>query len=331
MANEIVCYKNDMNLIPMRSFNSVEMDLFFSICSQMKEKGIDVITLPFNSLKTLSDYKPTSKQRLITDIENVYRKLLSLQFYESNDLERGGFVLFTSYKIDLVKEDVKIKINSDFEYILNRLSEEFTKFELKEFTNLKSSYSKTGYRLLKQFKSTGYRRFEMEQFRELMCVPKSYKMSHINDVVLKPMMEELSYSFKELRIKKIKEKKGRKITHIEFYFKAEKKEKIEITQEDKIADLVTQEKITTIKNAISNLDDEHIKILLDLAEVPVVLEKYFKFAVGKDIENLTGFLISAIKNDWKTVAQAEKEFKKETGEMDELEAKLQKRFFERKG
>lgn len=35
--NELtVKYKNDLNTIPMRSFNRAELDLFFSICAKMK-------------------------------------------------------------------------------------------------------------------------------------------------------------------------------------------------------------------------------------------------------------------------------------------------------
>lgn len=50
-----------------------------------------------------------------------------------------GFVLFHHYEIDLNKETEEIGVNPKLEYILNQLSKEFTKFELEEFTNLRSS------------------------------------------------------------------------------------------------------------------------------------------------------------------------------------------------
>ena len=173
MAKEIVCYKNELNLIPMRNFNSVEMDLFFSICSRMKEKGTEAIKFNFEDLKQLSDYKPTSKTRFVNDIQNVYKKLLSLQYTERDGHMIRGFVLFHHYEIDLDKETVEIGVNPKLEYILNQLSQEFTKFELEEFTNLRSSYSKTAYRQLKRFRKTGYAIFTIEQFRELLCIPKT--------------------------------------------------------------------------------------------------------------------------------------------------------------
>ncbi|XAD65639.1 RepB family plasmid replication initiator protein (plasmid) [Enterococcus faecium] len=39
MANEIVKYHHELNTIPLRKFTPVEMNLFFSIVSRMREKG----------------------------------------------------------------------------------------------------------------------------------------------------------------------------------------------------------------------------------------------------------------------------------------------------
>ncbi len=47
-------------------------------------------------------------------------------------------------------------------------------------------------------------------------------MTHINQKVLTPIINELSFIFKNLNINKIKSKKGRKIEWLEFTFDAEK-------------------------------------------------------------------------------------------------------------
>lgn len=329
MTNEIVCYKNDMNLVPMRNFNSVEMDLFFSICSQMKEKGSSVIEFTFDDLKVLSDYKPTAKQRFADDIESVYRKLLSLQFHKKDLHKRGGFVLFTSYEIDLDKETVKIKTNSDFEYILNKLSKEFTRFELEEFTNLRSSYSKTTYRFLKQYRSTGYAIFEIQEFKNLLCIPEKYQMSDIDKKVFKYVQEELSQCFNSLKINKLKKGKSRKITHIEFTFEAELKQQNKEFESENNENIKLKEKIISLKNAIPKLSEDEVKVLLEVSDIPVILEKYYTLAVGKEIDNLTGFLVASIKNDWKKTPSKSVEKKAIAGEMDELERRLQKRLFEK--
>ncbi|WP_144487898.1 replication initiation protein, partial [Bacillus subtilis] len=71
-------------------------------------------------------------------------------------------------------------------YILNSITNNFTKFELKEMTNLKSTYSKNMFRILKQYKHTGYMKIKIDDFRERLDVPKSYRMTDINKNVLKP-------------------------------------------------------------------------------------------------------------------------------------------------
>ena len=221
LANEIVCYKNELNLIPMRNFNSKEMDLLFSICSQVREKGTDIVEFTFDDLKELSDYKMTATKHFIKDIESVYDKLIQLNLKIGTDTEFTKFVLFKEYSVSESKGIVTVGVNEKFKYILNEITQNFTKFELEEFTNIRSSYAKTAYRLLKQYRKTGYAIFTINQFRELLCIPESYQTFNINQKIINPIEAELSQYFQGLKIKKVKAKGGRNITHIEFTFQGE--------------------------------------------------------------------------------------------------------------
>lgn len=60
MANEIVKYHSELNTIPLRKFTPVEMNLFFSIVSRMREKGDKTVRFTFDQLKDLSNYKATA-------------------------------------------------------------------------------------------------------------------------------------------------------------------------------------------------------------------------------------------------------------------------------
>ena len=163
----------------------------------------------------------TATKHFIKDIESVYDKLLQLNFKMGTDTEFTKFVLFKKYTVSASKEIVTIGVNEEFKYILNEITQNFTKFELEEFTSIRSSYAKTAYRQLKRFRKTGYAIFTIEQFRELFCVPESYQMYNINQKIIKPIESELSQYFNGLKIKKIKAKGGRTITHIEFTFQGE--------------------------------------------------------------------------------------------------------------
>ncbi len=84
-----------------------------------------------------------------------------------------------------------------------------------------------------QYRSTGYYQVNIEEFKEIMDVPKSYtQMGQIDQKVLKPAMKELNNYFEDLEITKIKAKKGNKIAKLEFTFTGLKNNKPSITMHD---------------------------------------------------------------------------------------------------
>lgn len=222
MSN-LVVYKDELNTVPLRSFNSKEMDLFFSICSKMRNQELNTVTFDFEDLKELSNYKITATKYFISDLENLYSKLIQLDFRIETEETIVKFVLFTKYKIDKINQTISIKVNEEFKYVLNSIFGGFTKFELEEFTMLTSSYSKTAYRLLKQFRQSGYYIVQVGEFKRLFDVPESYEMYNITQRILDPIKNELSNYFKNLKIIKLKGKGKRKrfIEHIEFQFDPE--------------------------------------------------------------------------------------------------------------
>lgn len=212
-----------MNLIPLRKFTPLEQDLLYAICIRMRDEGSQVISLSFNDIQELCQYdrKDITIEGFAYELKNIYEKLLSITCSYTEGRKLKGFVLFIRYEIDIDNRSAEIRINPDFAYLLNDITGNFTKFEMIEFSNLGSGYSKTTYRLLKQFRSVGYVLFDIDTFRERLCVPKNYKMCALDARVLKPIMEELGPCFKDLTIKKLSKRKGRKITHIEFSFTPE--------------------------------------------------------------------------------------------------------------
>ncbi len=68
-------------------------------------------------------------------------------------LHKIFYTLFQKFKIDKVNETLLIKVSEEFEYILNSIGTNFTRFELENMTNLKSSYVKELYRQLMAHKN----------------------------------------------------------------------------------------------------------------------------------------------------------------------------------
>ena len=225
--NEIVKYHNNFNYVALKNFNGVEIDLLMAICSKLKNEDINEIKLEFSDLRRMVNSKHRGELRFIQNLEQMYKKLLNLSIRIETEDKITNFILFTKYEILKKQKIIIIKINEEFKFLLNKLINNFTRFELNEFISLKSNYSKEIYRRLKQFKHTGIWKIKMNNFRELLNIPEKYRMSEIDKKVLKISMEELNKYFNNFKIIKIK--KGRKIEFLEFKFVPEKKynEKIE--------------------------------------------------------------------------------------------------------
>lgn len=231
----IIRHDPELNAIPLRDFKSVEMDLLFSIISRVQEKGDNIINITFSELKDLSNYKPTANKRFIDDIESTYKKLLTLTFgkMSKNKLDREYFIMFTRFRIHGNESVpfVEIQVHDLAIPLINNL-DRWVRYTLQEFNALDSRYSKTMYRLLKQFRTTGRAYYHKEQLFELLDVPASYakKMVNFDNKVLEPILKELSPIFTNLAIKKVHaSKRGRPVIAYEFTFEPEPKDKAENT------------------------------------------------------------------------------------------------------
>lgn len=209
MANEIVRYNNDLNKIGLRNFNSTELDILMAMMSRMKEKGEDEIEFSFDYLKNLTKWKDNTSNSFYKTLESVYDKLINIKLKIGDGKEYTKFVLFTKYTVSSINQTVIIGINKEFQWVLNELSKNFTRFELNEFVDFKSSYTKEFFRRIKQFRGSGKWEISLEDFKHQLNIP--YKtISKIDEKVLTPILSELKDKY-HLKIEKKydKTKKGR--------------------------------------------------------------------------------------------------------------------------
>lgn len=213
--NDVVKYNNDMNSVSFGGFKEKELDLFFSICFKAKELGTDKIKIDFSELKKLSDYTNRNLDRFIKDLDNTYTKMLSLNItIKLSELSFTKFNLFNEYTVNVEERTITIQINEKFKHLLNNLLNNYTKFDLIDFVSLKSIYSKNIFKILKQWENKKEKEFSMVEFKELLSVPKSYKLSDIDKNVLAPLRKDLPEFFPNLKIEKIKT--GRAVTSLKF-------------------------------------------------------------------------------------------------------------------
>lgn len=237
MGNEIVKYNNDFNNQALRNFSSEELNLLVTFFHKLKEKGTDVLEYSFYELKKLIMLEKNMTVKEFTNtIMNVNKKLLSLNYTYRENNTIVQMAIFKTFKINLDEQILMISLNEDFRFLLNDFNKEWTRFELEEFVNLKSSYVKEFYRRMKQFRKTGFWRCSIDEFRYLMDIPENYKITNIDTRVLKPIMRELGEKY-NLKIEKkygFSGGRGRsRVTGFEFKFSTEKKvDIVAVTEED---------------------------------------------------------------------------------------------------
>lgn len=306
MSKLAVKYNNDLNAIPLRNFSVSELNIFLTICANIKDKDCTHVTYTFDKLRELARYESTSIDRFITDLKSTYSKLLATSYTLENERYIKSFTLFNMYEIDKEKHTIDIQVNENFKYILNDLDlGNFTRFELKEYTDINSTYSKALYMRLKQWKSTGKWEIGIEDFRRVLAVPETYKMGNIDQKILNPAMLDLTPFFIGLKLSKLdknnkKSGKGRPVKKIVFTFQ-QQDDSIYKTQANKYA-------LGKYENVYLT-EDEHKKIKMEMRKYYLVEEvSEWKHKKKSQSNNNDFALIMAFdKNKEKTISASQHE------------------------
>lgn len=224
MANEIVKHHNDLNTVIMRKWTAEEMNFFFAIIAKVRDEGTRLMRFDTDELRNLAS-KDFHLERWSQTMKSVADKVVDLKYYEKTEHSYAVMNLFSYFRVDEKERIVEVEVSSKFEYVINKLEAQFTQYELAEFTNIRSTYAKTAYRLFKQWRIKGKREFMIAEFRTLLDMPDYYKPSEIDRLVLKPILSQLSPYFQNLKVKKIKSnKRGNPVLGYEFTWNPEKSE-----------------------------------------------------------------------------------------------------------
>ena len=221
---EIVKYNNYLNSLHLKNFTSVDLNFFTTICARVKEQKFKEVKISFKELKQFSNYKAATKSQFVDDIIRMNNKLIS-SIVMNVQLPSGTiatFPLFSYFLTDVKKEEVRVKVNSDWYFIFNELTSNFTQFELVEFVALKNKYSKILFKLFKQYKTTGLFICDIDTFRKIVDVPSTYTNKYIMDKIIKPSLIDLKPYFKNLKVTPLyKQERGKPLQGFKFTFKKE--------------------------------------------------------------------------------------------------------------
>ena len=242
---EIVKYSNDLHKLKIGNFGEMEQNLLFGILSNCRDKYDEFVM----TLAELNAFSPSRKytanemlQKALSLRESIFKLDFSvIKSKDENYHEQDIYNLFSRFTIcyngkkndfkNAELTEIRLKVNEDFRELIANLTKEFTQYELEEFIFLNSRYTKTIYRYLKQFRTTGIWRVKWDDFKEILGIPNSYEMRDINKRILEPSIKQLQEPlnlfersrtpFKNLKCTKIKGKgrgRGGTVVAIEFTF-----------------------------------------------------------------------------------------------------------------
>lgn len=291
-TTDIVKFENTFDqFVKLKNYTSTELDMFFSILRKVKNQGTNVIEYDFKELRETIKYTSRDRKNFIIKLKNVNRKLLQSFITVPNEYDDEDDIgFFSKFSVRKSVEKLVVSVNKDFVDLLNNF-DQFTEFLLSNFVSFRSKYSKLLYKTLMQFKSTGKLYIKMEDFREKLDIPKSYRLSEITEQVLEVAKKELSTVLENFEYKKIK--KGRTVVRIDFTFKPIKNfdfandEVIEIIENNEIEETerieilieILEEKIAAEENKINKLQ-EQIKEFKEKEYIDAADE-----SINRDIEN----------------------------------------------
>ena len=246
--NEIVKHHNDFNKLSLGNFSELEQNLLFGILTNCQNKSIVDIEIQADDLKRFVDRTNVTQEQLFKLVDDLATNFFKLDFTRIKECPDGSkekeiYNLFSRFTIKYYGKNDKdpnarlekiiLRVNSDFAYLINEFTGDFTQFELDEFLYLRGKYTKILYRLLKEFRDKGYYIKKWQDFKDLMGIPESMSTSMIEKQILKPSVEKLSETIKthlfdaripfenlSYKLKKESSKRGKpQVTHIEFHFK----------------------------------------------------------------------------------------------------------------
>lgn len=206
MASDEKVFKSNDLVNARYKLGTVELKLILHAIASIQPDDMDFWTYEFQ-LKDLSiDYK---------DIKAAARSLMGKTFEVKTP---DGWLLLSwvsSAEYNGKKGTLSLSFDPKLRPYLLQLKEQFTAYELSAVLPMRSSYAIRLYELMLQYEKIGHRVMDLQEFRELLQIPKSYTYKDIRRQILAPGIEDIArYGSLDVSYEPIKT--GRAVTGLKF-------------------------------------------------------------------------------------------------------------------
>jgi plasmid replication initiation protein len=320
-------YQSNKLIEASYSFTVLEQKLIRLLASMIKKDDDNFKEYKFKA-SDLSKLLNINQKNIYMELDKVTDRLM-VRYIKIKDDEDKKFKKRHLIKIaDFENGILTMKIDEDMkDFYLNL--KWYTKYQLKNIMQFKSTYSFRLYELLKQYEKIGIRSITIDDFRCVLDIDdKQYpKYANLKQKVISVAVNEIN-SKTDLYIEYEEIKEVRKITSLKFYIKHNEtvKSEIAIDLEDLNRENINDD-INIIKNIIGDISYSEAYKILNAADYDIekVKEKYNVVSKLKNVNNLVGAMMQAIKDDWtvtEVINNKFNNFEARTYDYNELEANL---------
>lgn len=228
-------YDNDLNRTKeINGYSAFEQNIFFLIASKFTQSNETSITIPMNTIYDLSK-DSYHNNHVVKMTKKLGKRIANLNFYKTVKMDDGKVGLRIGHLftyIDITNDYVRCSLDPLFIDYFRNISNSFTAFDLDEFIDLKSKYSKTLYRCLLDLKNYGHPvskgasvyswHVSLSDYRDILRFPKSYQVGRITMKTISCIEELLKKvpRFKKIEVKSVYDshKRGRPLEGFVFEY-----------------------------------------------------------------------------------------------------------------
>jgi plasmid replication initiation protein len=163
---------------------------------------------------------PEVKENARRELERAARRLWNSEI-TVKDPKRKRWFRWIQTRAEYYEGEARVALvfSQEIQNYLHELKTFFTKYPLKEISNLGSVYSIRMYELIQQFKALDERRIDLEEFREFFNLGDKYPLfKNLNRYLIKPAINELNKK-SPLTISVDLERRLRKVIALQFTWK----------------------------------------------------------------------------------------------------------------
>jgi plasmid replication initiation protein len=288
-------YQSNKLIEASYSFTVLEQKLIRLLASMIKKEDEEFKEYYFKAID-LCKILNIHQKNIYKELDSITDKLMSRYIKIKND-EGEKFKKRHLIKMaDFESGILTMKIDEDMKEFYLKLNW-FTKYQLKNIMQFKSTYSFRLYELLKQYERIGRRTIDIEDLRTILDIDKKQypKYANLKQKVINVAVGEIN-SNTDLYIEFRELKEVRKIVAVEFNIKASKvvnELAASKAEPEEISDIIQKVQGIFYKHDITEL--EASSVLKDSKNNLDLIKKCYEYALNKNIDNIVGYVRSIVK------------------------------------